>query len=88
MNEDETRVVWLDACAHVAEALEVIHECAHAHAEVTSLVTELELAYIVDMHHGGKLTFSLEALLDWELIGQQLRRSRNDDATAIWLEPP
>jgi hypothetical protein len=39
--------------------LESIHERAQAHPEVTSATANLELAYIVDEQHQGKLTFSL-----------------------------
>lgn len=84
---DETRVVWLAACVQVWETLEYIHECAHAHSDVRSTTADLELGYIVDRHHNGKLTFSLTDLMNWsEQHEQDMRRSRNEDTITIWIE--
>ena len=89
LNLDETRVVWLAACVQVWETLEFIHDSAHAHSDVTSTTADLELAYIVDRHHNGKLTFKLNDLMDWSQQHEQdIQRSRNEDAITIWIEKP
>ena len=87
LDMDETRVVWLAACVQVWETLEFIHESAHAHSDVRSTTAELELAYIVDKHHNGQLTFSLNDLMDWSQQHEQdIRRSRSEDAITIRIE--
>jgi hypothetical protein len=48
---------------------------------------ELELAYIVDRHHNGKLAFSLEDLMDWcQQHEDDIRRNRSEDGIATWIE--
>ncbi len=87
LDADETRVVWLAAYVQMWEELESIHESAHAHSDVTSTTANLELAYIVDKQHHGKLTFSLNDLMDWSQEHEQnIRRSRDGDTIAIWIE--
>ena len=87
LDADEARVVWLAACVQMWEELESIHQSAQAHSEVTSATANLELAYIVDKQHQGKLTFSLNDLLDWSQEHEQnIRRSRSEDTIAIWME--
>ena len=89
LDVDETRVVWLAACVQVWETLEFIHESAHAHSDVRSTTAEFELAYVVDKYHNGKLTVSLNDLMDWSQQHEQdTRRSRNEDAITIWIEKP
>ncbi|MEQ1829216.1 MAG: hypothetical protein ABL921_24850 [Pirellula sp.] len=87
LDADETRVVWLAACGQMWEELESIHESAHAHSDVTSETANHELAYLVDNQHHGKLTFGLNDLMDWSQQHEQnIRRSRNWDTVAIWIE--
>lgn len=89
LDEDETRVVWLAACVQAWETLQFIHESAHAHSDVLSTTADLELAYIVDNRHDGKLTFSLEDLMDWsEQNEQNIHRRRDEDTIEIWIEKP
>lgn len=89
LDEDEARVVWLAARLQLWETLELIHESAHAHADVASTTADLELAYLVDQYHNGKLTYSLEDLMDWsEEHEQDIQRSRNEDAITVWIEEP
>lgn len=87
LDVDETRVVWLAACVQVRETLESIHESAHAHSDVRSTTAELELAYIVDKHHNGQLTFGLNDLMNWSQQDEQdTRRSRSEEAIMIWID--
>jgi hypothetical protein len=87
LNVNETRVVWFAACVQVWETLELVHESAHAHSDVRSATAELELAYIVDWHHNGKLAFSLEDLMDWcHQHEDDIRRNRSEDGIATWIE--
>ena len=86
---DEARVVWLAARVQLWETLELIYESARAHSDVASTTADLELAYIVDKHHDGKLTYSLDDLMDWsEQHDRDIHRSRNGGAIAIWIEKP
>lgn len=87
LDVDETRVVWLAACVQVWETLELVHESAHAHADVRSATAELELAYIADRHHNDKLTFSLDDLMDWSQQHEEdIRRNRSEDGITTWIE--
>jgi hypothetical protein len=71
----------------VWETLELVHESAHAHSDVRSATAELELAYIVDRHHNGKLTFALSDLMDWSQRHEDdTRRDRSEDGTTTWIE--
>jgi len=87
LDADETRVVWLAACVQMWEELESIHDSAHAHSDVTSETANHELAYLVDNLHHGKLSLGLNDLMDWSQQHEQnIRRSRNGDTVAIWIE--
>lgn len=87
LDADETRAVWHAAYVQMWEELDTIHESAHAHSEVSSATANLELAYIVDKQHDGRLAFSLDDLMDWtEEHEQNIRRSRNEDTIAMWME--
>jgi hypothetical protein len=45
------------------EDLEVVHDNAKAYAEVVAETASLELAYIIDRFHNGKLSFAVEDVL-------------------------
>jgi hypothetical protein len=89
LDVDEARVVWLAARARLWDALELVHESAKARAEVASTTADLQLAYLVDQHHDGRLTYSLDDVMDWsEAYDQKIHRTRNKDSISIRIESP
>jgi hypothetical protein len=81
LDRDQTRFVWHEAFAKLWEDLEVVHDSAKAYAEVVSETASLELAYIVDRFHNGKLTFAVNDVLKyWDQNEYILERHRTDEA--------
>ncbi len=69
LGRNEARVVWREAFAKLWEDLEIVHDSAKAYAEVVAETASLELAYIVDRFHRGKLSSAVERRV--EVLGYQ-----------------
>ena len=66
------------------EDLEVVHDSAKAYAEVVAETASLELAYIIDRFHNGKLSFAVNDVLKyWDEDEYVLERHRTDELISL-----
>ena len=66
------------------EGLEIVHDSAKAYSEVVAETAALELAYIVDRFHKGKLSFAVNDVLKyWDANEYVLERHRTDELISL-----
>ena len=84
LDRHEARVVWREAYVRLWEDLEVVHDSARAYADVVAETAWLELAYIIDRFHNGKLTVAVSDMMPyWNENEYVLERQRTDDAIML-----
>ena len=84
LDRDEAQVVWREAFVRLWEDLEVVHDSAKAYAEVVAETARLELAYIVDRFHNGKLSFAVNDVMKyWNEHEYVLERNRTEEVISL-----
>jgi len=84
LDRDEALIVWREAFSRLWEDLEVVHDSAKASADVVSDTAALELAYIIDRFHGGRLSFTVHNAMDyWNEDRYVLERHRTDNEITL-----
>lgn len=79
LDRETARLVWCAAYVRLWENLELVHDSAKAHAEVVADTAMLELGYIIDRFHNGKLTFAVHDVMKyWDDTKYVLERERTD----------
>ena len=81
LDRDEAQVVWRAAFVRLWEDLELVHDSAKAYAEVIAETARLELAYIIDRFHDGKLSLAINDVTKyWNENEYLLERHRSEEA--------
>ncbi len=84
LERQAARRVWQESFAKLWEDLEVVHDSAKAYANVIAETALLELGYIVDRYHNGKLIFAVnDGLKYWDSDKCVLERNRNDELISL-----
>jgi hypothetical protein len=80
LDRDEAKVVWREAFGRLWEDLELVHDSAKAYAEVVAETAWLELAYIIDRFHHGKLSLAINDVMKYWYEEYVLERHRCEEA--------
>jgi len=84
LDRGESHVVWREAFLRLWEDLEVVHDSAKAYAEVVAQTAQLELGYIIDRFHNGKLSFAVKDVMKyWNENEYVLERNRTEDVVSL-----
>lgn len=77
LGHQEALAVWREAFSRLWEDLEVVHDNAKATADVRSDTAALELAYIIDRFHDGRLSFTVHKVMDYWDTDRYLETAAN-----------
>jgi len=84
LERETARLVWCEAYIRLWENLEVVHDSAKAFSEVVADTALLELGYIIDRFHNGKVTLAVQDVMKyWDEREYMLQRDRTDEMIAL-----
>jgi hypothetical protein len=84
LDRETARLVWCAAYVRLWENLEVVLDSAKAHAQVVADTAKLELGYIIDRFHNGKLTLAVHDVMKyWDETKYVLERKRTDELITL-----
>jgi hypothetical protein len=88
LDRETARLVWCAAYVRLWENLEVVLGSAKAHAQVVADTAKLELGYIIDRFHNGKLTLAVHDVMKyWDETKYVLERERTDELITLRVLP-
>jgi hypothetical protein len=77
----EALIVWREAFARLWEDLEVVHDNARAYADVVAETAWLELGYVIDRFHDGRLSSAVHDVMKyWNEKEYVLQRHQTEEA--------
>ncbi len=84
LDRETARLVWCEAYVRLWENLEVLHDSAKAFSEVVADTATLELGYIIDRFHNGKVALAVHDVMKyWDEREYMLERDRTDEMIAL-----
>lgn len=84
LDREEAQLVWREAFTRLWEDLEAVHDSAKAHADVIAETARLELAYLIDRFHGGRLSLAVNDVEKyWNENKYVLERRRSEEMVSL-----
>ena len=75
-----------EAFTRLWEDLEAVHDSAKAYADVIAETARLELAYVIDRFHGGRLSLAVNDVEKyWNENEYVLERRRSEEMVSLYV---